>query len=477
MNLTDFFAIIPLFILATSIIILILVIAIRRSFLATTMITMFSLALGIISIPFIWSLAPRQVTPLVLIDPTSLIFLEIALVATFFIAWLSFDYVKVKSGRREEYFVLLLLALLGAAILTVSNHFASLLLGLELLSVALYVLIAYFYTNPLSIEAGLKYLILAATSATFLFFGAALIYADTGNLAFSQITAFLTSNQILSPLFLTGMGMIFVGIGFKLAVVPFHMWSPDIYQGAPAPVAAFIATVSKGGVVMLLLHLIARSLPDQNGLRWTLVLISVASMFFGSLLALLQKNVKRILGYSSIAHLGYILAALIASSNMGVSAVLFYFAAYFPTMLAAFGVIGILSSSDADADQLEDFQGLFWRKPGLAVVFTTILLSLAGIPLTAGFISKFFVLSATVGSAAWLLSISLVLSSAISLYYYLRIITTMFQKVELEQKTSIQILPLSGSIVLAGLTILVFCLGVFPTPLLQMIQSAISNYF
>ena len=238
MNLTDFFAIIPLFILATSIIILILVIAIRRSFLATTMITMFSLALGIISIPFIWSLAPRQVTPLVLIDPTSLIFLEIALVATFFIAWLSFDYVKVKSGRREEYFVLLLLALLGAAILTVSNHFASLLLGLELLSVALYVLIAYFYTNPLSIEAGLKYLILAATSATFLFFGAALIYADTGNLAFSQITAFLTSNQILSPLFLTGMGMIFVGIGFKLAVVPFHMWSPDIYQGAPAPVAA-----------------------------------------------------------------------------------------------------------------------------------------------------------------------------------------------------------------------------------------------
>ena len=143
----------------------------------------------------------------------------------------------------------------------------------------------------------------------------------------------------------------------------------------------------------------------------------------------------------------------------------------------AFGVIGILPSSDADADQLEDFQGLFWRKPGLAVVFTTILLSLAGIPLTAGFISKFFVLSATVGSAAWLLSISLVLSSAISLYYYLRIITTMFQKVELEQKTSIQILPLSGSIVLAGLTILVFCLGVFPTPLLQMIQSAISNYF
>ena len=350
MNLTDFIAIIPFLIIGSTILILILVIAFRRNFLATTLIAMVGLALGIFSIPLIGFLSPRQVTPLVLIDPTSLIFMEMALITTFFIAWLSYDYVKKKSGRREEYFVLLLLALLGSMILSVSDHFASLILGLELLSVALYALIAYYYANPLSIEAGLKYLILAATSASFLFFGAALIYADTGNLTFNQVTSFLTSNQSLSPLFFTGMAMIFVGIGFKLAVVPFHMWSPDIYQGAPAPVGAFIATVSKGGVLVLLLHLIAMSLPDQNTLRWTLVLVSVASMFFGSFLALLQKNVKRILGYSSIAHLGYILAALIASSNMGISAVLFYFAAYFPTMLAAFGVISILSKPEAYSD-------------------------------------------------------------------------------------------------------------------------------
>jgi NADH-quinone oxidoreductase subunit N len=223
-----------------------------------------------------------------------------------------------------------------------------------------------FNRSKLSLEAGIKYLVLAAASAAFLLFGMALIYAQLGTLQFGQIAAMLISGlSYQKSLIYPGMALIITGIGFKLAVVPFHMWTPDVYEGAPAPVTAFVATVSKGGMVALLL----RYFYETGAYRLHPVfvvfsIIAIASMIAGNLLALLQKNVKRILAYSSIAHLGYILVAFLAGGNRAAEAVTFYLVAYFITTLGAFGVVTVLSNGDRDADSLEDYEGLFWRRPG-----------------------------------------------------------------------------------------------------------------
>src|SRR5205823_6514881 len=215
-------------------------------------------------------------------------------------------------------------------------------------------------------------------------------------------------------------------LGFKLAVVPFHMWTPDVYEGAPAPVTAFVATVSKGAVVALLLrYLVQTGASTYRPVLLALSLIAVASMLVGNVLALLQHNVKRLLAYSSIAQLGYLLVALVAGGPRAAEAVTYYMVAYMVTTLCAFGSVTVLSGTTADADTLEVYRGLFWRRPGVAVVLAAALLSLAGMPLTAGFVGKFYVLAAGVESALWLLVVLVVCNSALGLFYYLRLVVTM----------------------------------------------------
>jgi NADH-quinone oxidoreductase subunit N len=238
-----------------------------------------------------------------------------------------------------------------------------------------------------------------------------------------------------------------------------------------------VATVSKGGMFALLLRFFSQvNVAGQQPLFIILSGIAVASMLFGNLLALLQNNVKRILAYSSIAHLGYLLVAFLASGSLGATAVTFYLVAYLVTTLGAFGTVTVLSGPDRDADAMDDYRGLFWRRPWLAVVMTVSLLSLAGIPLTAGFIAKFYILMAGVGSALWWLVIILVVSSAIGLYYYSRIIVAMFlQSTEGKEAVAAPALTLSGGAALAILAMALFWLGVFPTPLLEMIRSVIAG--
>jgi NADH-quinone oxidoreductase subunit N len=264
--------------------------------------------------------------------------------------------------------------------------------------------------------------------------------------------------------------MIIIGLGFKLAVVPFHLWTPDVYEGAPAPVTAFVATVSKGAVFALILRYFSVvGIHTHRSLFVIFTVIAAASMFTGNLLALLQSNVKRILAYSSISHLGYLLVTLLASGATAVTAAAFYLTAYFITTLGAFGVVTVLSEKDRDADSMDDYRGLAWRRPWLAGVFTAMLLSLAGIPLTAGFIGKFTIVAAGVGSALWLLVIVLTVNSAIGLYYYLRMIVALYARAE-EEKTTRPELSRTGSAALLGLTILLIWLGVYPGPVIQMIQ-------
>ena len=292
-------------------------------------------------------------------------------------------------------------------------------------------MIAYLRKRERSDEAGIKYLILAAFSSAFLLFGMALIYTATGTMEFNALSGYFSSFPDLPILVVSGVGLLVVGAGFKLGVVPFHMWTPDVYEGAPAPVTAFIATVSKGGMVVLLV----RFFLAIAGFRFPAVItiftiISIASMFAGNILALRQQNVKRILAYSSIAHLGYLLVAFIAANALGVEAVGFYLMAYFATSLGAFGVVTVLSDAGGDAEHMDDYRGLLWRRPALAGIFIITLLSLAGIPLTAGFIGKFYLIASGVGTNQWLLVVLLVVNSVIGLFYYMRIVGVMFESSE-----------------------------------------------
>jgi NADH-quinone oxidoreductase subunit N len=474
MSAQDFFMLSPLLILACSSVVILLLITLKLShrFIQLSSISLFTLAF--VSLVFIQNTIPHTIAPLIIIDGFSVFIMGLIIFASIVVTILSYIYFEEREENPKEYYVLLFVSTLGACVLAVSQHFISLFLGLEILTIGLYTLIAYLRTRKNNIEAGIKYLILAAFSSAFLLFGMALIYLQTGSMEFSLIAQSLASAHTLPPLFLTGLGMMLVGLGFKLAVVPFHMWTADVYQGAPAPVTAFIATASKGAVLAVLL----RFFMVFNGFNFnilvtTLIVIAIASMLIGNLLALQQKNVKRILAYSSIAHLGYLLVAFVPGSRLSIEAVNFYLLAYFITTLTAFGIITVLSDKESDAEDIDTYTALFWRKPVLACIFTAALLSLAGIPLTAGFIGKFYILSAGLQGGYWIAALVLIVSSVIGLYYYLRIVTAMFsgyKSISAIEKKKHPVFYLFSSITLSILTLLIVWFGIYPTIMMRLIE-------
>jgi NADH-quinone oxidoreductase subunit N len=467
-------AMLPLLLLAGTPVALMLIITIHRSHRAALSLTLLGLAASFATLWMAAEVVPQQVTPLLVVDQYALVYFGMIIAATAAVAGLAYGYLEQHTVKKEEFYILLLTAALGAAVLAASSHFVSLFLGLEILSISLYALNAYIYPRKAALEAGIKYLVLAAASAAFLLFGMALIYAAVGTMEFSRMASLMM--ETAGPnrtLLLPGLAMIITGMAFKLALVPFHMWTPDVYQGAPPPVAAFIATVSKGGMFALLLRYFYRlELHNYAPIVAVFTIIAIASMLGGNLLALLQPNVKRILAYSSIAHMGYVLVAFIASGELAVQAVTFYVAAYFVTIIGAFGVVTVLSNGREDAESLESYRGLFWRRPALAGVMTAMLLSLTGIPVTAGFIGKFYVVAAGASSAAWALIIILVISSVIGAFYYLRVIFALYAE---SGETPAEAGPgmAFGSSILAVLTLLLIWLGVYPAPLLHVISAAL----
>lgn len=477
MTAADVLALLPLLLVAATSVVVMLVIAVDRNHAVAFGLTLAGLAASFCSIFFVH---PRPVTALLMMDNYALLFMGLITAATFAVALLSYGYFANREGNKEEFYVLLLVATLGAMVLAASSHFVSFFLGLEILSVALYSLIAYLHDRPLPVEAGIKYLVLAATSAAFLLFGIALVYADLGTMDFARISRLLAAGT--DPhltLLLPGVVLIVTGIGFKLALVPFHMWTPDVYEGAPAPVTAFVATVSKGGMFALLLRYFTQSGANHFApVSIVFAIIAIASMFAGNLLALFQTNVKRILAYSSIAHMGYLLVALQVGGLIGAGAVIFYLVAYFVMTLGAFGVVTVLSGQNRDADQLEDYRGLFWRRPALALVFAAMLLSLAGIPLTAGFIGEFYIVAAGAAVGAWALILILVITSAIGLFYYLRLVMVLYQQPAGSEQALHALparVPATATMVLAVLTVILVWLGVYPILLLKVIQTAITS--
>jgi len=479
-------AVSPFIVLGGTAVVTMLLSTFVRSHAVILCVTMAGIAGSLAAVGLVATSSDRRATVLLTMDDYALFFIGLLVVSAGLVALLSYGYMRRTEKQGAEYYVLLLLATMGAGTLVSSSHFASFFLGLELLSVALYGLIAYPANRAKAVEAGLKYLVLAATTAAFLVFGMALVYAVSGTLSLGGLASFgAVDSGLQRALYATGLVLIFAGVGFKLAVVPFHMWTPDVYQGAPAPVAAFIASVSKAALFALLLRYAMEvdAINDQ-ALFLALSVVAFASMVVGNLLALFQHNLKRLLAYSSISHLGYLLVALLAGGALARTAVSFYLVAYSLTMIAAFGVVAMLGDARGEAGSLDHYGGLARRRPWLAGVLTFALLSLAGIPITAGFVGKFLLVEAGAGGSRWALVLVLVLTSALGLFYYLRVIVTLFQRVVPEAAEEEDSPPVSrdsaigplGASVLAFLTLALLFLGLYPRLLLRLIEMVVGGH-
>jgi len=464
---TDFFSLTPFLILAMAPIIIMIVISIFRNYEVVYGFSVLAFMAAIASLYFILPVIPHTIAPLFIIDKYSLFFLGIIFISGLLVTFLSYDYIKQLQGIREEYYIILFTSTLGAALLAVANHFILFFLGIETLTLSLYILIAFEKTKDSSIEAGIKYLVLASVSSAFLLFGMGLIYVTFGTMEFTSIIASMSYLEKLPPLFIYGFGMMLVGIGFKLALVPFHMWTPDVYQGASAPVSSYIATISKGAVMAVFIRFFFNIKGFENQSIFIVISgIAILSMFVGNLLAIRQKNIKRLLAYSSIANMGYLIIILLTGSDKGIQSAIFYLITYFITTIGAFGVISLLSTKDHEAEKLEDYKGLFWKKPWIAIVLTICLLSLAGIPITAGFIAKFYLILEGMKAGLMVLIFSMIINSVIGLYYYLRVITTMFSTAD---KAELPTLSFLGNLTLAIITTGILVLGVYPGWLIDFI--------
>ncbi|MFQ5632291.1 MAG: NADH-quinone oxidoreductase subunit N, partial [bacterium] len=340
---------------------------------------------------------------------------------------LSINPVEDKYLLYADYFSLVIFATAGMVLMAAGTNLLTLFLGLETLSIALYVLAGFRRSNVFALEASFKYFLLGAFASGFLLYGIALIYGTAGSTDLQKIAEFVSREGIAgSKMFYAGFLLLLVGLGFKISVFPFHLWAPDVYQGAPTPISAFMATGSKAaGFAALLRVVVTLNAANEAGWQATLWIISVATMILGNIIALKQDNVKRMLAYSSIAHAGYILIGVLAGNHLGSSGILFYLLTYTFMNIGAFGVISYISTSEHEFVTFQDFRGLGSRRPFAAVAMATFMFSLAGIPPMAGFVAKFYLFSAGIKAGYLWLVIIAVITSMISLYYYLGLVVQM----------------------------------------------------
>ncbi len=385
---------------------------------------------------------------------------------------LSLEYLPQQGIEQGEFYPLLMFATGGMLLMVQATDFIMLFLGVELLSITLYILTAFAYPRLSSEEAGMKYLLLGAFAAGFFVYGIALIYGATGtsNLAdIGQQAQRLPADA--HTLLLAGGSLVLIAFAFKIALAPFHMWTPDVYEGAPTPVTAFMSVGTKGAALAAIARILLLALPTFAD-YWVPVLggLAVLTMVVGNVGALTQTNVKRMLAYSSIGHAGYILPGLLAMSDRGTQAFLFYIVAYALTNLGAFGVLIALEQRGEAAWSLDDFSGLWQRRPLLAVAMAVCMLSLAGMPPTAGFVAKFSVFVAAWQSGLGVLVLAGLLTSAVAVYFYLRIIVRMFMEAPLREARPL--LPRGVAVCIAVAVVGTLLFGLIPSPVIDLVQSA-----
>jgi len=399
---------------------------------------------------------------------------------TFISLLFAFQYSIKRDFAGDEFYGIILFAAAGMVLIASAVHWLAFFLGLELLSICLYLLIAAPKGDKWASEAAVKYFIMGAVASAFLVFGIAMLYAASGKLDIAGSLA-ISDNIDNRQLILLGMCLILVGIGFKISLVPFHLWTPDVYQGAPSPVTAFLSTGSKVAIYAFLLRLMLSSADSIGFFFFPSSADSIGFFFFpvlwiaaasnivvGNLTALSQTRLKRLLAYSSIAHMGYLLMALLAVKQNGAMAVMFYSAVYAVMDLGAFGTVGLLSPGQNDLDDLENYKGLGYRYPWKAAILAICLLSLAGMPPTAGFFGKFILFQAALGANLVTLAVVGILMAIVSLYFYLKVVVLLYMRTG-EQEIAVPATDASGSLACALILILIFWLGLLPSAVLTVI--------
>lgn len=426
------------------------------------------LGAGLVATLALVPLAPHRIMEQLVLDGRSVFFWVLIQGGALVVAGLAFPFLSRRNVRGEdhhrEFYVLLAFATVGAMTLAAASHFAAMFIGLELLSMCLFGLLAYEAEHGRALETGMKYLVLASISSGVLLFGLALLYTTSGTLSLYELPLQAGNTDLYA---LGGMALVLVGLGFKLSLAPFHMWTPDVYEGAPAPVTAFISSVSKAATAAWLLRLFETTGAwSLEAVTLVVAALAAASMLAGNLLALLQNNVKRMLAYSSVSHMGYLAVPLAAGGALAGEAVAFYAAAYVVTVLAAFGVVSVLSwdTPGQEVVHMEAYRGLFWQRPVLAGTLALALVSLAGIPVTAGFVAKFYAFAAGVEGAVWWLVAVLIVSSAIGLFFYLRLLAALF--VTAGPMAEPRVAGVAGGLLLA-LSVAIVLLGLIPGPLID----------
>jgi len=378
----------------------------------------------------LWGKSEYAFNRMVVVDNYSLFFKMIFLITAALTVLMSIRFLQEEDFEYGEYYILVLFAAVGMMFMASAADLLIIFLGLETFSLAIYVLAGFFRTQPKSNESSLKYFLLGAFSTGFLLYGIALIYGATGTTNLKGIYEFVRKIHLFTdPLLLIGMGLLIVGFGFKVASVPFHMWTPDVYEGAPTSVTAFMSVGAKAAGFAAFLRVFLYALSSlQTDWVWILWVLAVLTMTLGNVVAIAQKNIKRMLAYSSIAHAGYILVAMVAASELGTASVLYYLLAYAFMNLGAFGVVILYGRKGEENINIGDYSGMASKYPLLAAAMAIFMFSLAGIPPTAGFVGKFYIFSAAVKAGYIGLANIGVLNSALSVYFYLRVTVMMYMR-------------------------------------------------
>jgi len=439
------------------------------------------LCLGIISEIFLFGETSVGFFNTIVADEYSILFEIIYMVAGILTIMISWHYIAENNMNFREYYILLLFSIVGMMFMTSSTDLLMIFIGLEIMSISTYIMVGMLRHSPKSNEAALKYLLLGAFSTGFLLYGIALIYGATGSTQLPQIVDKLQQTGVVfNPLVGFSLAFIVIGVGFKIAIVPFHMWVPDVYSGAPTPVTAFMSAASKAAGFAVLIRIFLTGIPLD--VRWynLIWILAILTMSVGNLMALKQNSVKRMLAYSSIAHAGYVMVAFVVGSEAAISGIIFYSFAYALMGIGAFGVLSIKSKGQT-LDTFEDLSGYAYKGSNekiIALLMCTFMFSMIGLPLTGGFIGKFQIFYVALESGWVWLTVIAVINSIISIFYYLRVVVYMYMKEPTTIASPVSPTQISMSPVLAitgliGTAAAVLLIGIFPSPLLKLASTSV----
>ncbi len=410
-------------------------------------------------------------TSMVKVDSFSVFFHILVTAITAVVILTSYEYMEVQQIRAGEYYGLILFGAVGMCLMSSAVELVLIFIALEISSISTYILAGFRRRAAISSESSVKYFLLGSFATAFFLYGVALMFGATGSTSIPVIGQALRTGPV-GVLAYAAVALMFVGLGFKVAAAPFHVWTPDVYEGAPAPVVGFMSTAPKAAVFAVLLRIIFEAHAPAS--IWFIWVAAALSMIIGNVAALVQSNVKRLLAYSSIAHAGYLLMAFAALPNNGIPAAMFYTAAYAAMNVGAFAVIAHFAGADERYVTLEDYAGLGRRSPLLAAILTIFLLSLIGIPMTGGFFAKFYVFSAALQANLLWLTIIAVINSAIAAYYYLRVIVLMYMR-EPRVEAAVAPIPASLGVALAISLIATLYLGILPGRILEYASRSVAE--